>query len=545
MERNEATPDLRKSRLLVFVVAYQAESTLAAVLERIPAAVFDEFDCEILVVDDASKDRTFEIGQEYRAQHPEIPLTVLRNEYNQGYGGNQKVGYSYAIAEAFDFVAMLHGDGQYAPEELPRLLGPLRAGDVDAVFGSRMMRRFGALRGGMPLYKYVGNRILTAIQNRMLGTRLSEFHSGYRIYSVPTLQEIPYRLNSNDFHFDTEIIIQLLNARKRIVELPIPTYYGDEICRVNGLKYAKDVFLATLRNVFHRAGVLYQRRFDPNLHANHHYDLKLGYPSSHSWTLEAVPRGARVLDLGSGPGGLARELVRKGCKVGVVDKLPVEDATDVAVVVQDLDDPLQFDVRSYNYLLLLDVIEHLRDPERFLERLRKQFNYEPRVLVLSTPNIAFVLQRLMLLFGQFNYGKAGILDRTHTRLFTLTGLRHLLRDTGFRIKRIRGVPAPFPKIFGNGILGRVALAVNLALIRLSITLFAYQILVEAESTPDVDFLLEDAKRKSAIRTIGPVKPRPSTDEPVGRSQHVVQQAPRLPRPVAETPRSRKRRSREP
>src|SRR5205814_3453044 len=133
-------------------------------------------------------------------------ITVLRNEYNQGYGGNQKVGYAYAIAEGFDFVAMVHGDGQYAPEELPNLLAPLRAGDADAVFGSRMMHRLGALKGGMPLYKFIGNRILSTAQNALLQTRLSEFHSGYRIYSVRTLAGIPFDLNSNDFHFDTEII---------------------------------------------------------------------------------------------------------------------------------------------------------------------------------------------------------------------------------------------------------------------------------------------------------------------------------------------------
>jgi 2-polyprenyl-3-methyl-5-hydroxy-6-metoxy-1,4-benzoquinol methylase len=389
---------------------------------------------------------------------------------------------------------MVHGDGQYAPEELPRLLEPLRLGQADAVFGSRMMTRLDALRGGMPLYKYVGNRILTFVQNGMLGSRLSEFHSGYRIYSVRTLDSIPYRLNSNDFHFDTEIIIQLLNAHKRIVELPIPTYYGNEICRVNGMKYAKDVFVATLLNVFHRTGVLYQRRFDPHLKQNAHYDLKLGYPSSHTFALEVVPDRASVLDIGAGPGGMARELLHKGCKVGVVDQFPAREAGEVQVVVQNLDEPLRFDVRPYRYLLLLDIIEHLRDPEGFLERLRKQFDYEPRTLVLTTPNIAFLIQRLVLLFGQFNYGKAGILDRTHMRLFTFRGVKHLLRDAGFKIKRIQGVPAPFPKVFGNGRLGRLALAVNVALIRVSKTLFAYQICVEAESTPDVDFLLQDAKQ---------------------------------------------------
>jgi glycosyltransferase involved in cell wall biosynthesis/23S rRNA U2552 (ribose-2'-O)-methylase RlmE/FtsJ len=489
-----------KPKLLVFVIAYYAESTLLHVLERIPASVFEGYECEVLVVDDASKDRTFEIGREYQQSHPEIRMTVLRNEFNQGYGGNQKVGYTFAIARGFDFVAMVHGDGQYAPEELPQLLEPLRAGEADAVFGSRMMRRFGALKGGMPLYKYVGNKVLTTLQNAMLGTRLSEFHSGYRIYRVRTLDSIEYRLNSNDFHFDTEIIIQLFNARARIVERPIPTYYGEEICRVNGMKYAKDVMSATLQNVAHRSGLLYQRRFDPRSEANTHYDLKLGYASSHTYALHAVKSGAKVIDIGAGPGGIARELRKKDCDVTVVDQHPPSlPSPDVRVVVQNIDDPPKFDAREYEYLLLLDVIEHLRDPEQFLSRIRAQFGHEPKKLVLTTPNIAFVVQRLMLLAGQFNYGKAGILDRTHTRLFTFRAIEHVLRDAGFRIKTVKGVPAPFPKVLGNGVLGRAALTANLWLIGLSKTLFSYQIFIEAESTPDVEFVVSDAAARSGIQ----------------------------------------------
>jgi glycosyltransferase involved in cell wall biosynthesis len=116
-----------RPRVLIFIVAYYAESTLRWVLDRIPPQLFEQFDCEILVVDDASKDRTFEVGSEYQRDHASVRMTVLRNEHNQGYGGNQKVGYSYAIAQGFDFVALVHGDGQYAPEELPRLLEPCLA----------------------------------------------------------------------------------------------------------------------------------------------------------------------------------------------------------------------------------------------------------------------------------------------------------------------------------------------------------------------------------------------------------------------------------
>ena len=494
-------PDDRQPRLLIFVIAYFAERTLTSVLERIPCAIFRDYDCEVLVVDDASDDRTNEIGRAYRNAHPEIRMTVLRNEYNQGYGGNQKVGFAFAIREGFDFVAMIHGDGQYAPEELPRLVAPLREGRADAVFGSRMMTRFGALTGGMPLYKFVGNRILSRIQNLLLGTDLTEFHSGYRVYSAAALQKIPYRLNANVFHFDTEIIIQLVNARQRIVELPIPTYYGDEICRVNGVKYAKDVVFATLRNAAHRAGLLYQRRFEPVSERNNtHYDLKLGYASSHQFALDTVPAGASVIDIGAGPGGIARELVKKGCRVAVVDQFPTQGLdADVRVFTQDLDDEPTFDVRGYDYLLLLDIIEHLQNPERFLDRLRAQFDYSPRTVVLTTPNVAFGVQRVMLLLGQFNYGRAGILDRTHTRLFTFRSLRHLLDDAGFRIKEVRGVPAPFPKVLGQGFVGKAAMAVNQLLIHVSRSLFSYQIFVVAESTPNVDFILEDSRRRSDLR----------------------------------------------
>jgi 2-polyprenyl-3-methyl-5-hydroxy-6-metoxy-1,4-benzoquinol methylase len=350
----------------------------------------------------------------------------------------------------------------------------------------------------MPLYKFVGNKILTRIQNALLGTRLSEFHSGYRIYRVAALAKLPFRLNSNDFHFDTEIIIQFLNAGARLVELSIPTYYGDEVCRVNGMAYAKNVLLATLSNAAHRSGILYQRRFDIEEVGNAHYDLKLGYPSSHSYALEAVPNGAAVIDIGTGPGGMAREFVKKGCRVAVVDRhAPRSEIGSITVFEQNLDDELRFDVKDFDHILLLDIIEHLRAPEKFLERLRKQFDHRPRTLIITTPNIAFFVQRVMLLLGQFNYGKAGILDRDHTRLFTFRTLSHLLSDSGLRVRKVRGVPAPFPKVFGPGPLGKLAVATNIALIGVSKTLFSYQIYVEAESTPDVDFVLDDTQASSA------------------------------------------------
>jgi glycosyltransferase involved in cell wall biosynthesis len=482
----------KRKRLLVFVVAYYAESTLEQVLARIPENLFRDYECELLVIDDGSQDRTFEIGRHYRQTHPDVRITVLRNEMNQGYGGNQKIGYAYAAAEGFDIVALLHGDAQYAPEELPKLVAPIAAGDADAVFGSRMMTSGAALKGGMPLYKYLGNRILSGIQNAMLRTKLSEFHSGFRVYSVPVLARLPLRLNSNDFHFDTEIIIQLLNAEARIVELPIPTYYGEEICRVNGMKYAKDVLLATVKNSAHRAGILYQRRFDTTP-SQERYGLKVGYASSHTYAIDAIPPGARVVDIGGGSGAIAGHLINKGCEVCVVDQYePVHKQPGLSHQVLDLDMGTP-NVRGYSHVLMLDIIEHLVNPEDFVDALRAQLTYDKQTFIITTPNIAFAVQRLLLLLGQFNYHQTGILDFTHRRLFNFRSLRRLLRDAGFKVKDVRGVPAPFPKALGDGPVARTLLNINLALIRLSKTLFSYQIYVEAEGTPDLDFLLRSAR----------------------------------------------------
>ena len=151
-------------RIGILVVAYNAASTLARVLERIPAG-FRHRISGILVSDDHSADSTYLIGLGYKEFDPGLPLEVVRNPRNLGYGGNQKVGYRWAIERDLDIIVMLHGDGQYAPENLPDLVAPLERGEADAVFGSRMIQKGAALEGGMPLYKFMGNKVLTAFEN--------------------------------------------------------------------------------------------------------------------------------------------------------------------------------------------------------------------------------------------------------------------------------------------------------------------------------------------------------------------------------------------
>jgi glycosyltransferase involved in cell wall biosynthesis len=507
------TPDLSKKRILIFVVAYNAEKTLGSVLARIPHELRGG-NVEVLVIDDSSHDDTFAAGLAHEKMFEGLKITVLRTPLNQGYGGNQKLGYRYAIENGFDFVALVHGDGQYAPEKLPNLLAPLLNDEAGAVMGSRMMDKGGALRGGMPLYKYLGNKILTRFQNRVLRSNFSEFHSGYRVYSTAALRKIPFERNSDDFHFDTEIIIQLFMACVPIKELPIPTYYGDEICYVNGLKYAWDVFRTMLRAKFHVRNLLYDRKFDVGP-VEETYDVKLGFPSSHTMAIESVHPGANVIDIGCGRGYVARELAKKAGHVTGVDQYVPEHSDDpkISYYQWNLDrEEFPVDLSGYEQVFLLDIIEHLREPDVFMERLRHAAVRRRPEIILTTANIGFFITRFMLILGHFNYGRKGILDRTHTRLFTFGSLRELFEQAGYEVIEMKGIPAPYPRAVGEGMQGlaRLLIKLNMGLIQICRGFFSYQIYVRAAAKPSVEHLLSETidfsrKKRQSIEESGAQK----------------------------------------
>ena len=230
----------------ILVVAYNAESTIESTLSRIPEAFVSEIH-SILISDDKSKDLTSARATNF-ADSSRLPIQVVSQPINLGYGGNQKFGYSWAIQNHWDIVVLLHADGQYAPEFIPQIVKPLLENKADAVFGSRMLNKRNALKGGMPKYKWVGNQILTFLQNKLTNQNFSEWHSGYRAYTVDALLKLNLGKLSNGFRFDTQIILELLAAKQRITEIPIPTYYGDEVSHVNGLEYAREIIWDTLRH---------------------------------------------------------------------------------------------------------------------------------------------------------------------------------------------------------------------------------------------------------------------------------------------------------
>ena len=472
-----ADSSVAKKRVGVLVVAYNAATTLAKVLDRIPAELKADIE-EVIVSDDHSQDSTYLVGLGYQ-QTSDLPITLIRQPTNLGYGGNQKAGYRLAIEHGLDIVVMLHGDGQYAPESLPEILGPLLHNEADAVFGSRTMIKGAARRGGMPLYKFVGNRILSRFENGVLGTDLSEFHSGYRAYSVSALKQLPFEQNSDGFNFDTQIIVQLHDAGMRIAEVPIPTYYGDEICYVDGLKYAADVTKDVVTYRLQKAGFGDGSR----IALVEEYQIKPSEDSSHGRITKLLAHRppSKVLDLGCSSGLLAERLRGLGHHVVGVDVNDIEgvrERTD-RFIRADLNEGIPSEVGSgYDMVLLADVLEHVLSPGTLMSQARDVLSPTGTALI-CVPNMAHWYPRFRATVGMFDYDQRGILDATHVRFFTRRSLVKLIERRGFAIQRVEPVGLPLDAL---GIESNKAKTLRLAdrlLSNVWPTMFGYQFIVEA------------------------------------------------------------------
>jgi glycosyltransferase involved in cell wall biosynthesis len=482
-------------RIGIIVVAYNAASTLAKVLDRIPLDFIPRI-TQILICDDASDDETYLVGLGYKqVDGRRLPLEVLRNPLNLGYGGNQKMGYTWAIEHDLDIVVLLHADGQYAPELLPEIVAPLERGEADAVFGSRMLTPGGARKGGMPIYKLIGNKVLSTIENRLAGAELSEWHSGYRAYSVAALRDLPFRANADGYHFDTQIIIQFHEAGKRIMEIPIPTYYGDEISYVNGPRYAVDIVKDVIKYRAHKMGI---GRGDTAF-ATSLYEPKAGSDTATgrmlAW-LSGAPPG-RVLVLGVEAELVGAELRGAGHEVVVVvdperraddggrrvDDLPDGEASGAGgpvdplaggeVYVADLDEGLPASVgEGFDTVVAIDALGRVRDSSRLLTDLDRVLRPGGRLLA-SVPNFGHWYPRARVLTGRWQYDTRGVLDEGQVHFFTGGEVATRLAEAGFEPRRREtvGLPREADGSHALGVIDGIGLT-------LRPTLFAYQYLYE-------------------------------------------------------------------
>jgi glycosyltransferase involved in cell wall biosynthesis len=214
---------IRNKRVLIVLPAYNAAKTIEKTYKAIPMDYVDD----VLLVDDKSRDETVRIAKE-------LGIHTISHIENKGYGGNQKTCYKYGLETKADIIIMLHPDYQYTPKLIPVMVEMLLTGEFDAVFASRILGGK-ALKQGMPVYKYYSNRVLTFIQNILLGAKLSEYHTGYRAYTREVLSSIPFESNSNGFVFDNELIAQVLYKGYNVGEITCPTKYGDDSSSINFL----------------------------------------------------------------------------------------------------------------------------------------------------------------------------------------------------------------------------------------------------------------------------------------------------------------------
>ncbi len=476
-----------KKKIGILIVAYNAATTLHKVLDRIPKNVYEEID-EIAVFDDASKDNTYMVSVGYKELNKLEKLHLYLNEKNLGYGGNQKKGFAYFAEKGFDVVVLLHGDGQYAPEILQDMYAPITDGEADVVLGSRMMTKYGgALKGGMPFYKYIGNKILSTFQNRKLKMNLTEFHSGYRAYSIAGLKKLNLENTTDDFHFDTQIIIKSNHNNLEIVEIPIPTYYGDEICYVNGMKYARNIFDTTkdyIRTVKGKQkSEVYSEYYVP-------YPLKLYPYSSHKIILDLLNKkdNQRILDAGCGDGLFAEHISNKNYKAGV-DFIPESENTRKnfrKFFQYDLNMGLPDELKKedgFDYVLFMDILEHLLDYDKIINDSKKLLKKDGRVII-SLPNFANIYVRLNLLIGRLPLADKGILDRTHLHLFTYRIINNLLRKHKLEIIGQRVTPIPIIEVLPEALKKNAGYALNFILNILAVLfkrLFGYQFIFICKS----------------------------------------------------------------
>lgn len=490
-ERDAARALLASRKVAVFIPGYNVEGQVASVFDRIPDDLRPLF-AEIFVIDNCSPDGTSRAAEAARARYPELNIHVFRTPSNRGYGGNQKVGYLYCIEKGYDYVVMLHGDGQYAPEYLPRVLAGF-AGGADAVFGSRMIDKKMALQGGMPLYKWLGNQVLTSFENRLLGTRLSEFHTGYRAFSVEALRRIPFVHNSDDFHFDTEIIIQMVGTGWRIKEVAIPAHYGDESNNVNGIKYALDCMKAVVRYTLVNIGLLYERNYDFGPLERDKFCFKKSPWSLHQYLAGNATFGpdAVTVELGAGSGELSAIFSGKAGRHVAADRESPPNAGGALAVRIDPEGDFSETLgrRAFDSVFALDIIEHMKDPEKFLLEALRTLKPGGK-LYISTANVCYFPSRLLLLFGQASYGKIGNLDKSHSRLFTIASLKKLLAQQDFRPVEVVGFPPPLTDLVSDGPKMRFVERMHAFLSRKLPGLFAYHFLVVADRLDATDEVYE-------------------------------------------------------
>jgi len=491
-----ASMDVHAPRFVLLVFDCREPGSLEKLIAGIPeraALAIDE-----IVLMQEEQPRTPSAGEEAAARARGLELSFHRNPRRYDFGEARKAGFEYALRQGFDHVIVMRGNGTHPPQALAELIDTAIAHPDEVVLGARAGRLPKESTRSTRLLERVERGLTRRLLENVLNLRLRDYLTGFRVYPARALRCVPFQLNADGLTFDTELLIQFRTIGVPVRELPIPTAWWESAG-------SRDELRRTLGN----AGAALGYRLH-QLHVTRHgqyliehgvdYTLKRSKTGSHMQIVAAVRPEARVLDLGCSQGLLARPLKEKGVRVtGVDSRAPNDTARELEAYFQrDLEDPLELPVgREFDYVVVADVIEHLRKREQLLRGARRYLREDGRLLI-STGNVGLWFYRLSLLAGRFEYGARGILDRTHVHLYTRATFRREIERAGFHVLNERVTALPFEVVFestGRSRFVRLLARAYHAIARVWPEMFAYQFILEAE----IETLDEESTRCPTAR----------------------------------------------
>jgi 2-polyprenyl-3-methyl-5-hydroxy-6-metoxy-1,4-benzoquinol methylase len=465
-------------RIGLFLFDCRDREALARVMGRLPKPAAGWLEEVVVMPDDPS------VSFDPLPEAAPFTLRVHRAPRSYGYGGARKAAFEYALRRGMEYVVVLRADGTHPPEALPDLLAPVVLEGSALVFAAR--RRPGVRREGLAsLLFHLACSAAGAFQNRVLGIRLRDYLSGLRVYPTSALECVPFQLDADDRAFDVELVIQLRGLGLSVLEVPIDHAWREDPEPRRELVHALRSCRAAIGYRLHQLHLTRRGRYmiEPGVR----YTLKHSETGSHMQIVDSIASGSRVLDLGCSQGLLAAPLRERNVRVTGVDAGPPKNlARELEAYHQrDLENPLDVpEGRVFDYVVIADVVEHLRNREQLLRGARRFLKPRGR-LIVSTPNIALWFYRLSLLAGRFEYGARGVLDRTHVHLFTRATFRREVERSGFHVVRERVTALPFEVVFestGRSRLLRQVARLYHRLAQLWPEMFAYQVILEAEIT---------------------------------------------------------------
>jgi 2-polyprenyl-3-methyl-5-hydroxy-6-metoxy-1,4-benzoquinol methylase len=474
-------------RFGLFLVDCSDVDAIRKTLSRIPAELSDWFE-EVVIMLDRPSGSALSSARTLQAEN-RFALRFHRPPRDSGFGAIRKAAFEYALLKGFDQVIVMRGDATDPPEKLPGLIRLALADPARFVLATSLDRRRSSSA------RRLSHRLSTFVQNRILGMRLRDYRTSFRLYPSEALARIPFQLDADDALFDTEIILQMRALGIPIHEAPLIDEHRDVGHGNSGRPPADPIArraphdllacVAALGYRFHQIHLTRNGRYlvDHDIH----YTLKRSSTGSHAQIVSAIENGSAVLDLGCSNGLLARPLLEKDVRVTGVDAGPGKRLSkELAGYYQrDLDLPLELPYeRVFDYVVCADVIEHLRNRAQLLRGARRYLKPDGK-LIISTPNIALWFYRLSLLVGRFEYGPRGILDETHVHLYTGSTFRREVEKAGFTVLRQRVTSLPFEVVFESTGRSRLVRGLEFAYHQLAAlwpSMFAYQHILEAQIT---------------------------------------------------------------